>query len=114
MIRPASAKPRVSRAMALLCLIGRRILALRYRVVLQGRATVRRRGAEGILFLPNHPALIDPVILITYLYGSFGVRPVAVEDQIKSPLVRALAKLFAVLPIPTLSDVDEQGSAAVR
>ena len=108
-------KPRrASPAVALLCLIGRRILALRYRVVVQGVATVRRRGTESILFLPNHPALIDPVILITYLYGRFGVRPVAVEDQIKAPLVRALATLFGVLPIPTLSEVDEHSAKAVQ
>jgi len=82
--------------------------------VVEGIATVLRRGTEGILFLPNHPALIDPVILITYLYGRFGVRPVAVEDQIKAPLVRALATLFGVLPIPTLSEVDEQSAKAVQ
>ena len=92
----------------------RSILALRYRVLVQGDATVRRRGTEGILFLPNHPALIDPVILITYLYRRFGVRPVAVEDQIKAPLVRAFATLFGVVPIPTLSEVDEQSAKAVQ
>ena len=109
------AKPRhVSPAVALLCLLGRCILALRYRVLVQGDATVRRRGTEGILFLPNHPALIDPVILITYLYRRFGVRPVAVEDQIKAPLVRAFATLFGVVPIPTLSEVDEQSAKAVQ
>ena len=97
-----------------LCLIGRWVLALRYRVVVQGAETVRQRGTKGILFLPNHPALIDPVILIAHLYGIFGIRPVAVEDQLQAPLVGALAKLLGVLHIPTLSTVEEDSVKAVQ
>jgi 1-acyl-sn-glycerol-3-phosphate acyltransferase len=40
------------------------ILALRYRIRVQGVSAVVQRGRRGILFLPNHPAMIDPVIVM--------------------------------------------------
>ena len=98
---------RASWPASLLCLLGRGILALRYRVHIQGAAIERRRATRGILFLPNHPALIDPVILIAHLHGKFGVRPLALADQIEAPVVRALANLLGVLRVPRLSELDE-------
>lgn len=92
-----------------LCLLARGILALRYRIRVKGAAAVRQRGTRGILFLPNHPALIDPVILIARLHGRFGVRPLALEDQIGAPLVHAMANLIGVLRVPVPSEL-EQGS----
>jgi acyl-CoA synthetase (AMP-forming)/AMP-acid ligase II/MFS family permease/acyl carrier protein len=89
-----------------LCLVVRRVLALRYRVSLKGVPQVKARGTQGILFLPNHPALIDPVIVLSYLHGTFGVRPLALENQINKPLVRPLADLLGVLPIPDMSSTD--------
>ena len=45
---------------------------LRYRIRVKGLdEVVARYGRKGILFLPNHPALIDPVILNTVLWGKF-------------------------------------------
>jgi acyl-CoA synthetase (AMP-forming)/AMP-acid ligase II/1-acyl-sn-glycerol-3-phosphate acyltransferase/acyl carrier protein len=90
-----------------LCLLARGLLALRYRIHVEGAAIARQRGTHGILFLPNHPALIDPVILIAHLHGKFGVRPLALEDQIEEPAVRALANLLGVLRVPVLSALDE-------
>jgi long-chain-fatty-acid--[acyl-carrier-protein] ligase len=87
-----------------LCVLGRGILALRYRVRIDGVAAVRQRGTHGILFLPNHPALIDPVILITCLHGRFGVRPLADEDQIGTPVLRTMSDLFGVLRVPVLTE----------
>lgn len=92
---------------AFLCSIARGILALRYRIDVRGAAAIRQRGTHGILFLPNHPALIDPVIVITHLHGKFGVRPLALEDQIEEPVVRLLADLLGVLRVPVLSEPDE-------
>lgn len=98
----------------LLCLVGRGILALRYRVHVDGLAPVGERGTHGILFLPNHPALIDPVIVIAYLHGKCGVRPVAIEDQVEQPVVRSLAKLLGVIRVPVLSSIDEGNVKAVQ
>lgn len=90
-----------------MCLLGRGILDLRYRIRVKGAAAVKQRGSQGILFLPNHAALIDPVIVITHLHGKFGVRPLSLEDQIEQPVVSALANLLGVIRVPVLSGVDE-------
>ena len=51
---------------------------LRYRIRVKGLdEVVARYGRKGILFLPNHPALIDPVILNTVLWGRFKPRSLA-------------------------------------
>jgi len=97
-----------------LCLCGRRILALRYHVTVDGAARVRQRGRDGILFLPNHPALIDPVILIAWLQGRFAVRPLAATERIDLPMVRIAARLFGVIQIPTPSQFEGDNAAAVQ
>ena len=93
----------------LLAFIARRILALRYRVRVTGAAIARNPEAPGILFMPNHPALIDPVIVLAHLHGKFGIRPLALEDQIDLPVVRELAELLGTLRVPVLSGLDEGG-----
>ena len=60
-----------------------------------------------MLFLPNHPALIDPVIVIAHLHGKFAIRPLALADQIDAPVVHSLANLIGVLRVPPLSELDE-------
>lgn len=97
-----------------LCLLTRRILAVRYRVTLEGAADVRRRGNRGILFLPNHPALIDPVILTVWLHGTFAVRPLAATDQVDKPIIGSLANLIGTLRIPTLSQFEGDNAGDVR
>ncbi len=69
---------------------------------------------RGILFMPNHPALIDPVILITHLHGQFGIRPLALEDQIDEPIVRAMADLLGVLRVPVLSELERDSVREVQ
>ena len=92
-----------------LCLVARCLLALRYRIHVKGSAAVRQRGTHGILFMPNHPALIDPVIVTACLHGQFGIRPLALANQIDEPIVRAMANLLGVLRVPVFSEL-EQGS----
>lgn len=41
----------------------RSVLWFRYRVRAAGLKEVLERGRTGILFLQNHPALIDPVVV---------------------------------------------------
>jgi long-chain-fatty-acid--[acyl-carrier-protein] ligase len=76
------------------------LLKLRYRVRVQGLDGVAARGRTGILFLPNHPALIDPVILVTRLYPQFRPRPLADQDQVNRPGIRWLARQLHVVTIP--------------
>ncbi len=89
----------------------RSLLWLRYRVRLEGLDTIARKGRTGILFLPNHPALIDPIIVISQLYGRFKTRALADRHQIDRFIIRRLAKRLGVLPIP---DIVQGGSASAR
>jgi len=73
-----------------------------------------KRGAQGILFLPNHPALIDPVILLAHLHGKYGLRPLALENQIDVPVIRELSSLLGVLRVPVLTELDAGGVKAVQ
>jgi hypothetical protein len=53
------------------------------RVVFRGRREVASRGRRGILFLPNHPALVDPIILMAALRRPFAPRALADRDAIE-------------------------------
>ncbi len=85
---------------ALIRELTRGLLRLRYRIRVTGIAGVASHGTRGILFLPNHPALIDPVILLSELHRRFRPRPLADKDQIDRPVVRSLARLIRAFPMP--------------
>jgi acyl-CoA synthetase (AMP-forming)/AMP-acid ligase II/1-acyl-sn-glycerol-3-phosphate acyltransferase/acyl carrier protein len=94
------------------------LLGLRYRVEIRGIEEVARSGRERILFLPNHPALIDPFIVGVYLHRAFSPRFLADKDQIDRFLVRRLARLAGARPVPDLvrhgSAVRDEVQASVR
>lgn len=94
---------------ALLLWFARWLLALRYRVRVIGLEDVSRRGRGGILFLPNHPALIDPVIVFTCLHRHFAPRAIADRDQIDSSVLsRWAARLVGIRKLP---DIKKYGPA---
>jgi acyl-CoA synthetase (AMP-forming)/AMP-acid ligase II/1-acyl-sn-glycerol-3-phosphate acyltransferase/acyl carrier protein len=78
------------------------ILSLRYRVTVTGLDAVRRKGRHRILFLPNHPALGDPVLILALLYRHFAPRSLADEYQINRPIVRPLARWLGARTLPNL------------
>ena len=45
---------------------------LRYRVHLRGLEDIKKLGNKSIIFLPNHPCLMDPVIVSTMLMKDFN------------------------------------------
>ena len=47
------------------------LLSLRYRIHVRGLKECLKKGNKGILFMPNHPALIDPVIVSSVLARHF-------------------------------------------
>jgi long-chain-fatty-acid--[acyl-carrier-protein] ligase len=83
-------------------------LWLRYRIRLIGLEPLAARGRTGILFLPNHPALIDPIILMSVLQKAFTPRAVADQDEVDIFFIRRLAKRSDALVIP---DVGRYGLA---
>ena len=78
------------------------LLRLRYSIEITGLEKIAEKGNRGILFLPNHPALIDPVILTTLLNKKFAPRPLADADQINRLMIRKIVKLTRPVIIPDL------------
>lgn len=79
------------------------LLRLRYRIRVSGLDAIAARGVRGIVFLPNHPALIDPIIMITTLFPRFRPRALADRDQVDRPGVRWMARTVGVQPLPDLN-----------
>ncbi|MBN2194862.1 MAG: AMP-binding protein [Polyangiaceae bacterium] len=92
----------------LLAWVFRLLLGLRYRVRVVGLDAILSRGGERLLFLPNHPALVDPLLIALAL---FRARPLFLADsqQIDRPLLRTLARRYGVRALP---DAKEVGAAA--
>jgi acyl-CoA synthetase (AMP-forming)/AMP-acid ligase II/1-acyl-sn-glycerol-3-phosphate acyltransferase/acyl carrier protein len=94
---------------ALLSFLATDALALRYRVTVEGLNQVVAKGTEKILLLPNHPALVDPLILAAHLLKDLHPIFLADSQQIDRPVLRWVAKRYGVRPLP---DVKEFGAAA--
>ncbi len=84
----------------ILAFIITRILELRYSITFAGLGAIGTRNK--ILFLPNHPAEIDPVILLSKLWANFAPRTIVVEDFYYSPGLRWLMKQIRAIPIPNM------------
>ncbi|MBT8362197.1 MAG: 1-acyl-sn-glycerol-3-phosphate acyltransferase [Deltaproteobacteria bacterium] len=76
------------------------VLSLRYCVEVVGLDRIEKIENQGTLFLPNHPALIDPLILMSILYAKFQPRSLSDEDQASKPVVRQVMKLINPIIIP--------------
>ena len=95
-------------ALTLLCWILRALFALRYRIRIEGLKEIiaeHKKEKVGILFLPNHPAEIDPVILMLYLWPTFKLRPLIVEHFYYLKGFHFLIRLVGALPLPTIESV---------
>ena len=92
----------------------RRILSLRYRVEVSGLDAVRAKGRRGLLFLPNHPALGDPAVMLALLYRDFAPRSLADEYQIDRPVIRTLARWLGARRLPNLERRGVEARGATR
>jgi acyl-CoA synthetase (AMP-forming)/AMP-acid ligase II/1-acyl-sn-glycerol-3-phosphate acyltransferase/acyl carrier protein len=77
--------------------IVRGLLKLRYRITVKG-AVPPHDG--GILFLPNHPAEVDPVILFCVLGKHFSLRPLVLEKFYYMRGLNALFRKLGAIPVP--------------
>lgn len=89
----------------------RRLVSLRYAIDVTGLDEIEADENRGIVFLPNHPALIDPVILLSARYPKFAPRPLVDTDQANKPLVRQIMKIIRPIEIPDINQYG-QGSRA--
>jgi len=90
-------------------LLTRLFLALRYRVCVHGREQLR--GLKGpVVVLPNHPALVDPLLVLTVIWPILKPRPTIYEGNFANPFLSFLARLFNAVFVPAL----EQASTKAR
>ena len=86
------------------------LIMLRYRLHIKGLDECYKGGDKGILFLPNHPALIDPVILSRVLFLKFHPRALVDEKQIRQNLfLRYFEKSLRILPLPDMGIAGKAG-----
>ncbi len=85
------------------------LLALRYRVKVKGLDECIKKGNKGILFLPNHPALIDPVIMNRVLFHRFHPRSLVDEKQIRQTVLKYIHKRLRILPLPDMGIAGKAG-----
>lgn len=80
----------------------RLLLNLRYRLKIQGLEKVQR-GKRGVLVLPNHPAEIDPLILMALLWPKLRFRPLVLEKYYYLRLALPFMRLARAIPIPDMT-----------
>ncbi len=85
----------------LVSFLGRFVMSLRYRVEVR-ELTPIPKGLKKTLFLPNHPAYIDPAIGFFYLWNRFRFRPVVAEYVARMPGVSWFIQKVGGVPIPSL------------
>lgn len=86
----------------------------RYKVDYQGLDKLNKENLSnsgGVLFLPNHPAEVDPLIVGCGVWKSFEIRPVLVDWIIKVPVIGSIVRLMRAIPVP---DFDAKGSQFKR
>lgn len=89
----------------------KRILSLRYDIQVKGLDRLAKKQLKkesGILFLPNHPAEIDPVILMSILMKNFKPRPLVVEHFYYMPGMHSFMRLVRAFPIPHVETTANQ------
>jgi len=76
---------------------------LRYDIRLIGLDAIAAKGKSGVVFLPNHPALIDPVFMFAYLHGPFHPHGFGDQDQVNRFFIRYFARRWGVRTIPSIA-----------
>jgi len=86
------------------------VLAFKIRLLLRCRYKITVKGSEilqknaPILFLPNHQALIDPVILLSHIYRFTTAIPVISEKYYDMPFVNWYFKRMGAVRVSDLEN----------
>lgn len=92
----------------ILCLtwLARLIIRIRYRISCKNLDLLINKYSDqkGILFLPNHPAEIDSVILMSRIWPCFKPKPLVVEHFFYQKNLNFFMKLVDAIPIPNFEN----------
>jgi len=95
--------------------VGRWVLARRYAVTIEGRDAFARAKGRTMLVLPNHPAMVDPMLLLANL-GELKLKPLADEAFFKVGFtVPLILRTVGTVSVPDLrKHRSAKGAAAAR
>ncbi|HRU52372.1 MAG TPA: AMP-binding protein [Planctomycetota bacterium] len=93
---------------------GSLLIRLRYKITCIGKEKILEKGNKGILFLPNHVALIDSIIIFSILFKKFWPRAIADANNVDFPLIRDIAKRYKVRTIPDMCISAPEAKAEVE
>ena len=80
-----------------------RCLRLRYDIQVKNKDILKGKGKKtSYLFLPNHPAEVDPVIIYTLLSKTFNPRSIAIDHFYHMKGVHFFMKLVRAIPVPNI------------
>ena len=69
---------------------------------MKGLSVLQKLSQQGgILFLPNHPAHMDPLFLFLLLWPRYRMRPVVVEYIFRLSLLKPLMRLVKAIAVPS-------------
>ncbi len=88
--------------------LGRIMLFLRYKVKLKGTDILS--GNNPMLFLPNHQAIVDPMLFMTQIYKFTTCVPVIASNYYDMPVIKSLFKKWGAIRVSNL----QQGSRNVK
>jgi long-chain-fatty-acid--[acyl-carrier-protein] ligase len=77
------------------------LLSLRYKIEVKGYELLKSNA--GLLIMPNHQALVDPQILIAYLFKYRKTVPVVTESFYNTPILHSFFKLIGAVPVSDLT-----------
>jgi len=78
------------------------LVRLRYKVEVRGLDALPKN--QGFVFLPNHPAEVDPLIIMTELFATYRPRPFVLEKFYEMPGLNFLMKVTKALAVPDTDD----------
>ena len=83
------------------CWIGYYFMRWHYDINVTGREMLETKRDENLLILPNHQAVIDPLMLFATFYRE-KFRPLVDEGYFNIPLIGHVLSLFSAIPVPDL------------
>ncbi len=92
----------------------KKLLRLRYNIQIIGLEIIQTRNDQATLFLPNHPSLIDPVMITTTLSPRFLPRPLADSDQAAKPIAKQAMNLVNPILMPDLTTYGRSHLGSVK
>lgn len=96
----------------ILCSTTRGIIKTHYVVEERGRECLKKPYEGAMLMLPTHRAIIDNIILFSYL-SNYPMRAFSFAPYFKIPILRGFLHIFDAVPVPDVRDMKRNAEFAL-